>query len=185
MHGHTTDLSADLLKSTILDSLIIQDDLSTDQKRDIILVGHGIRSDLASFDGLGIALEDLPTKSVLDTYTLCQQTLGHSGTLHEILEHLRVPHQKNLLHCAGNDAHHTLQALAALLAIQLRAVSAKLGPGSVAPQLEGIAEKAVILPLAPEKREQEDWAGFLGEKGGLDWGEEERGLEQGSPRYKL
>ncbi|KAK4628836.1 hypothetical protein CLAFUW4_08453 [Fulvia fulva] len=172
MHGQTTDLSADLLKSTILDSLVIQDDQNPSQNRNIILVGHSVRSELASFDGLGIPLEDLPSKSVLDTYALRQQIFGHSGALHEILEHLHVPHVKTLLHCAGNDAHHTLQALAAMLAIQLRARTAESGSGSVLAQLEGLAKKPVILPLAAEKREQEDWEDFLGEGSGLDWGED-------------
>ncbi|EME43150.1 hypothetical protein DOTSEDRAFT_72506 [Dothistroma septosporum NZE10] len=172
MHGDTTDLSADLLKSTILDSLIIRDGLKPGQKRDTILIGHSVRSELASFEGLGIALEDLPTKSVLDTYKFCQLTLGHSGTLHKILEHLHVPHEKTLLHCAGNDAHHTLKALVAVLAIQLRARSAESRPGSVLEQLEGIAKKPVVLPRAATKREQGDWERFLGWESGRDWGED-------------
>ncbi|UJO24300.1 uncharacterized protein CLAFUR5_13629 [Fulvia fulva] len=120
-HGHTTMLHPDALRSTILDAFNIEDDLSPGTKRKIILTGQGVDGEIATFRGLlGIAMEDLPIDGIIDTHALCGETIGQAGKLKHILATLGVPHESTLLHCAGNDAHFTLQAVAALLAIKLR-----------------------------------------------------------------
>jgi hypothetical protein len=78
-------------------------------------------------DDLGISLEALPITGLIDTCYLAVDVLGFSGSLEHLLTALRIPSGMDLLHCAGNDAHYTLQAMLALLDHQYNDKSGRLG----------------------------------------------------------
>jgi len=83
--------------------------------KNIILVGHAIRNDMAVLRYLKF---DIRTSilGILDTQQIAPEVISaSSGSLRDILTELRCPFDN--LHSAGNDANFTLRALL-LLAVQ-------------------------------------------------------------------
>jgi hypothetical protein len=93
--------------------------------RSFIIVGHSILSDVYFlYHALGINITELPNLiGMLDTQAIAGKTFGGNRTsLRELLNQLHIPFRqygprnvKNVLHCAGNDAHLTLRAFLAML----------------------------------------------------------------------
>lgn len=82
--------------------------------RDIVLVGHGISSDLAAMRRSGIVFEDIKTVvSILDTTHIAKKVLGSGFRLSALLDILGIPNSH--LHSAGNDANFCLKALLLLI----------------------------------------------------------------------
>ena len=75
--------------------------------RNVVLVGHGLRSDLLILRRKGIMFEEFRTivAKFVTTY-LAQGVLGANFGLESLLRYLQCPHQN--LHNAGNDANFTL-----------------------------------------------------------------------------
>ncbi|TVY80601.1 hypothetical protein LSUE1_G005138 [Lachnellula suecica] len=86
-----------------------------DEIRNIILVGHNIRSEIHLMKLLGIDLNDAPSiADILDTQLMGREIFGNGVRLRNLLETLGI--KSRYLHNAANDAHFTLQAML-LLAI--------------------------------------------------------------------
>jgi len=86
-------------------------------KRKVVLVGHGVMSDVSALKALGF---QFPTRllALLDTAQVAKEISNcWSGSLGDLLRELGCPHSK--LHCAGNDANYTLKALLLLAAKRL------------------------------------------------------------------
>ena len=149
LFGNTTRLSSEIVEKTIVD--FFSDLIRQDHQHEIILVSHGIHNEIRIMDDLGISLEALPITGLIDTCYLAVDVLGFSGSLEHLLTVLRIPARLDLLHCAGNDAHYTLQALLALLDCQYNDKSGRLG---------SLARQASPLPSRGEKPD-EDWADYL------------------------
>ena len=80
------------------------------QNRSIILVGHGVSSDLAALKALGFDFQENLVIAKLDTYLLARDLqMGHL-TLKNLLMELNCPCNLKF-HNAGNDANFTLRAL--------------------------------------------------------------------------
>lgn len=152
MFGNTTRLSPELMKSTVIENL--NGVYLEDPDREIILVGHNIFSEIRTMDDLGISLEALPVTAIIDTCHLASEILGFSGSLGHLLTTLRIPMQPDLLHCAGKDAHHALQAMLALLRTQC--------PEDLR-RLEKLARQELPQPPSWSEREEatDDWADHL------------------------
>jgi hypothetical protein len=85
----------------------------------IVLVGHGLRSDLLILRKRGIMFEEISTiVAILDTTYIGKEVLGMSFQLQGLLQTLQCP-TKNL-HNAGNDANFALRALLLLAYYGLR-----------------------------------------------------------------
>lgn len=82
--------------------------------RNIVLVGHGFRGDLAALKALGFDFQRSSIIAVFDTYRLAQE-MGKQLSLGKLLTEMDCPYSR--LHNAGNDANFTLRALI-LLAIK-------------------------------------------------------------------
>lgn len=78
-------------------------------------MGHGISNELLALRDLQIALEELPIQGVVDTCDIAKEVPGYRGSLSKLLTMLDIPHREHSLHCAGNDAHYTLQLVLALV----------------------------------------------------------------------
>jgi DNA polymerase III alpha subunit (gram-positive type) len=82
--------------------------------RNVIFVGHGMFNDLQALHRLGIRFP-IHLSAILDTLHIAREVLGYCvGSLGKLLNKVGCPHQG--LHCAGNDAHFTLEALLLLAA---------------------------------------------------------------------
>ncbi|PVH77235.1 hypothetical protein DL98DRAFT_274686 [Cadophora sp. DSE1049] len=80
------------------------------ENRSIILVGHGVSSDLAALKALGFDFQENLVIAKLDTYLLARDLqMGHL-TLKNLLMELNCPCNLKF-HNAGNDANFTLRAL--------------------------------------------------------------------------
>lgn len=85
-------------------------DMAQPKYRNIVLVGHGLRSDLLILRKRGIRFEDISTIVYkLDTSYLAKEVLGTNFRLRGLLHMLEIPTEN--LHNAGNDANFTLRAL--------------------------------------------------------------------------
>lgn len=151
MFGNTTRFSPHILGKTIVQHLYNL--RREDPRREIILVSHGIMNDIRILDDIGVSLEALPVTGIIDTCSLADEIFGSSGSLKSLLTKLRIPTRPNLLHCAGNDAHYTLQALLALLQARYHD---NFG------QLERLARQESPLPeCCFANKTKDDWADHL------------------------
>jgi hypothetical protein len=90
------------------------------QNRSIILVGHGVSSDLAALKALGFDFQKILVIAKLDTYLLARDLqMGHL-ILKNLLMELNCPCNFKF-HNAGNDAKFTLRAL---LLLGIKAIGA-------------------------------------------------------------
>ena len=98
-------------------------------------------------------MEALPITGIIDTTSLATEVLGSSSSLNSLVNAFRIPLRPHLLHCAGNDAHCTLQALLALLQAQY---------GDKPGQLERLARPDTSLqPCSFRAKSKDDWAEHL------------------------
>lgn len=81
--------------------------------REVVLVGHSMKADLAVLSRLGSGLEQR-ARAVLDTRSIAWEVFDQPkpSSLIQLLRALGV--RCGELHCAGNDAYFTLRALLAL-----------------------------------------------------------------------
>ncbi|CZR69232.1 uncharacterized protein PAC_19132 [Phialocephala subalpina] len=87
--------------------------------RDIVLVGHGLRSHLLVLRRRGIRFEEINTiVAKLDTSYIAREVLGMNFQLHGLLKTLNCPLEH--IHNAGNDANFTPRALLLLAYYGLR-----------------------------------------------------------------
>lgn len=86
--------------------------------RDIVLVGHGMQTDLAVLGELGLDVQDeLQIVAVVDTRRVAEELMGldfasQGPSLVNLLKHLGCPAGR--MHNAGNDAAFTMRAMLAL-----------------------------------------------------------------------
>lgn len=117
--GTSEYLTDDKVNEVILKQLFIQDKIRGQGYRNIILVGHGLRSDLAVLRKRGIFIQEIPTIiAMFDTTYIAIEVLGIKSSLHNLLKILGCPHEN--MHIAGNDANYTLRALLLLTYYGLR-----------------------------------------------------------------
>jgi len=113
------------LPTTITTCLQIQDDISCNPHtlRNIVIIGHSIKSDLKILQRLGVDVYDTAlVLAILDTDHIARKLLGpHSPTpmtcfkLGALLTELKCLYESSDLHNAGNDATYTLHALLMLV----------------------------------------------------------------------
>lgn len=108
--------SSVLLRGQILDT--IRSLREKHKNSDIVLVGHSIHNEIRILASLDIEVEDLPICGILDTADISLEILGRSYSLGHLLAVLDIPSCPEAFHCAGNDAHFTLQALLGLMSLQ-------------------------------------------------------------------
>lgn len=107
--GASEYLPDDKVNEVILKQLYIQDEIKGQGYRNIILVDHGLRSDLIVLRKRGIFVQDIPTVTAkFDTAYIAIEVLGIKSSLYYLLKLLDCPHEN--MHIAGNDANCTLQA---------------------------------------------------------------------------
>ena len=124
--GTSEYLTDDKVNEVILKQLYIHDEIKGQGYRNIILVGHGLRSDLAVLRKRGIFIQDIPTIiAKFDTTYIAMEVLGIKSSLYHLLKILDCPHKN--LHIAGNDANYTLRALLLLTYYGLRPFVSCLG----------------------------------------------------------
>lgn len=112
MFGQTTRTDNEKLSQKISNELEIR--TSEGVPRKILLVGHGVRSDIDIMESLGLHVEDL-VAGIIDTHQIAETQGIRPGSLQSLLALRCVPHSMSSLHCAGNDAHYALQLLLSLL----------------------------------------------------------------------
>ena len=153
LFGQTTKTTPELLPLTIAKSL--QGLVPGDEMHEVVLVCHGLSGELRILDDLGLALKDSPFTGVVDTNEVARDILGHSGSLEYLLTNLNIPWRHDSLHCAGNDAHYTLQVMLALIQIRY---------GDSTGQVNRLARHPVPTPPCWQKEEsmEDDWDAFLG-----------------------
>ncbi|KAH7379768.1 hypothetical protein BKA64DRAFT_765194 [Cadophora sp. MPI-SDFR-AT-0126] len=101
------------VNKAIRDLLQIPDETSPGNYRDVILLAHGLSTDLAVCAKRGLVLEDLATiVGLLDTTYLATEVLGMRFQLVYLLRILGLPFQE--VHNAGNDANYALRVLLVL-----------------------------------------------------------------------
>jgi len=110
LFGETTRIATHML-ATVLREL-----LAFDHKEcldGIILVGHGLwAAEIHQLDKYGVSIESFPSiVGTLDTSRLCVR--GRGGRLCDIINAYNIPYRRGSIHCAGNDAHYTLQLMLA------------------------------------------------------------------------
>jgi hypothetical protein len=117
--GTSEYLADEKVNEVILKQLYIPDDIKGQGYRSIILVGHGLRSDLAVLRKRGIFVEEIPTITAkFDTSYIAIEVLGIKSGLYNLLKILDCPHEN--MHTAGNDANYALRALLLLAYYGLR-----------------------------------------------------------------
>lgn len=144
--GETVLCDPCLLKDRLIDAIFAVQ--RRYQARDILLVGHGIIAEMMILEALRVEISDLPIGGIVDIWALAQQVLGVQRSLGDLLSVLRIPMQKEALHCAANDAHFTMQLLLALLSTRYEECS-------------GRWNDIITRPLPSpkyEREEQEDWS---------------------------
>lgn len=114
------------LSATITKCLCIQGNNSHDSQtlRDIVIIGHSVKSDLKIVQRLGIKIcETVPILAILDTHLIVRNLLVANSTflkgtapmtsfnLGALLTRLKCPYENSDLHNAGNDATLTLHAI--------------------------------------------------------------------------
>jgi hypothetical protein len=120
--GTSEHLDQENVNEAVLKLLYIPDnisDLPQQRYRNIVLVGHGLRSDLLILRKQGIMFENISTITAkLDTTYIAQEVLGMNFRLRGLLKILGCPNEN--LHNAGNDANYALRALLTLSYYGLR-----------------------------------------------------------------
>lgn len=83
--------------------------------RDVVLVGHDIRSDISLIKNIGFHVEDGMFLEIVDTQDVHQhlRMKTQQAGLRSVLNDLEIEH--SFLHNGGNDAVYTLQALVRLV----------------------------------------------------------------------
>ncbi|KAF8849301.1 hypothetical protein BDZ45DRAFT_810093 [Acephala macrosclerotiorum] len=107
----------------ILDDLAQSSSLETTKYRDIVLVGHGLRSDLLVLRRRGILFGQISTTvAKLDKSCIVKEVLGMNFRLHGLLNIFYCP----LLHIhnAGNDGNFTLRELFAPCLLRIETICA-------------------------------------------------------------
>lgn len=125
MHGPTIRVDSGMMAKAIIDHIQTLSREANEPR--IVLICHGLLHELRTLDDLGVHLEDLPITGVVDTHELGRTVLGKSGSLEQMLNMTAIPTRQNSLHCAGNDAHYTLQVVLALLATRSTDEDGRLG----------------------------------------------------------
>jgi hypothetical protein len=99
----------------ILRQLFYLDAHPSSEKRNIIIVGHGVDSNLKSLQALGINLAQ--ATSVVDIYdtSLSCQIFGESPSLAELTRMVDIISYDRDFHNAGNDANFALRAMLLLV----------------------------------------------------------------------
>lgn len=129
-------------------------------ERKVILVGHGLHSEIATLDELGLPLEQLSNVvGTVDTCHLAKQVIGHTGTLKSLVTALGIPSEEGSFHCAGDDAHYSMRALFALLRRVCSNMACLNSQRSQLHLLDVFARQPV--PKRLEKQEAVDWDTFL------------------------
>ncbi|KAK0100028.1 hypothetical protein ONS95_013157 [Cadophora gregata] len=107
------------VNDAILDLLHIPDDKKPGAYRDVILVGHGLRTDLLVLRRRGVMFENIRSiVGLLDTTYIARDLLGMNFRLEGLLKFLLCPVEN--FHLAGNDANYALRALLMLAYHDLR-----------------------------------------------------------------
>ncbi|XMA12859.1 hypothetical protein WAI453_005650 [Rhynchosporium graminicola] len=102
--------SQDHVNDVLRNILLIPDEKTPGKFRDVILLAHGIASDLATCRKRILILADLANVvGLLDTTYLSMEVLGVYFSLRSLLSLLGLPVKE--MHNAGNDANYTLRAL--------------------------------------------------------------------------
>ena len=131
------------------------------KSRNVILVGHSIKGDLNALKALGFDFE-ASLVGVLDTCRIAGEVLElWHLTLGELLTELQYPFTK--LHCAGNDAYFTLQALI-LLAVRFYKARIDARCQETMDALESIAYAPVSFHVGPYVRGAKRMAKRLAKK---------------------
>jgi hypothetical protein len=127
--AETFCISQEDLPRTIAKCLCIQDDSSPDPSvlRNIVIVGHSIKSDLKILQRLGVNVyEIVRVLAILDTHLMARNMFKANSiflngappitsfNLGALLAELKCPHETSDLHNAGNDATFTLHAMVML-----------------------------------------------------------------------
>ena len=118
----------------------------------IVLVGQSIFNEIRILGSLDIEMEDLPIYGLLDTHNLAWEILGAGLSLGKLLTALRIPSCPEAFHCAGNDAHFTLQALLGSLSLQ---------DDRYAGRWDHITKKSLPQPQCWHEEEGADWDAHL------------------------
>ncbi|PVH71926.1 hypothetical protein DL98DRAFT_520745 [Cadophora sp. DSE1049] len=117
-------ISQEDVNEAIRDLLHIPDESSPGKYRDVLLLGHGLSTDLAVCTRRGLVLEDIATVvGLLGTTYLAREVLGMTFKLVYLLRVLGLPFQE--VHNAGNDANYALRALLVLSYYGLKPDSAR------------------------------------------------------------
>lgn len=96
--------------------------------RRVILMGHGVATEIRCLEELGLPLDAFPSFiGIVDTCIFATRVTEQHLSLEQLIDVVGIPLHRNVefgvaihLHCAGNDANYTLRALLALLEIQSR-----------------------------------------------------------------
>src|SRR4051794_39699894 len=97
-----------------------EDEAATESKyyRDIVLIGHGLNSDLIALFDCGSNVKVILRIAALLEMSLIDEQVYKAEhkirTLGDLLSRLGCPFEKSALHDAGNDATFTLKGLIAL-----------------------------------------------------------------------
>lgn len=139
--GTSTRIAQDEVDETIKGLLHIPDEnahSSGHKYRNIILIGHGLRSDLLIMRDRGINLEEISTVvGKLDTAYLAMEILGLKLSLKGLITTLGCPSAKS--HHAGNDADSALRAFLLSTYYGLRPSASSLDTTRVLDNLKNLA----------------------------------------------
>lgn len=117
LFGTSIDITQDELVS-LLKHLLIPEDNSGKQPRQLILVGHGFSFEIQVLRGLGINLALAPVvENILDTHYLGIEVFGQDFSLSSLTRQLGL--EGSHFHNAGNDANFSLRAMLLLAAHDL------------------------------------------------------------------
>lgn len=129
------------------------------QDRKIILVGHGLDSDLIALDTLNINFEADSLLSIMDTFWIARQVFASEQPykLRRLLQRLRIDYPDGALHCAGNDANFSLRALLLLAARACQSTDLELTKESKrARRRERILRKKEMDEMKRERQERRE-----------------------------
>lgn len=129
------------------------------QDRKIILVGHGLDSDLIALEALNIDFEADSLLSIMDTFWIARQVFPSEQPykLRRLLQRLRIDYPGGALHCAGNDANFSLRALLLLAARACQRTDLGLTKESKrARRREKILRKREMDEMKRERRERRE-----------------------------
>lgn len=174
--GISEYVTDDKVNEVILKQFYIQDTIKGDGYRNIILVGHGLGSDLRILQKRGILIQEIPTIiAVFDTSYVAIEVLGIKSSLDNLLNILGCPHEN--MHTAGNDANYTLRALLLLTYYGLRPLVSSLGAMQYLKyfkdlglqRLPDITERNAIIRASKPRWGHKDLTSIALESGGLSF----------------